>query len=72
MESQMPGCELPNGAIILEWKVTDNGHVILAIFPQRHHPFVTWIAPLSDLTATTNGHYFPHLDEAMADYKDRT
>ena len=58
---------LRNGAIVLKSK----DDVVLAVWPDKAHPFVTWRRDCNTPGEVDTGHYFPEFDDAFADFNKR-
>ncbi len=71
MKNTTTGNMLPNGAMVITLKVIDEVVIYLATI-EGVMPFITWSAQNGKPETTGQGHYFPTIDEALADFNQRT
>jgi len=74
------GHELPNGAMLIARRKTEQGHeIVLAVYPDRttsprDPEYITWRVFREDDKTTEQGHYFHSGDrfaEAVRDFMER-
>lgn len=75
LDTPRVGSTLPNGALVLAVSYRDEQPqegVVLAFAKDSIEPFVTWTLWLDSSGAQTfSGHYYAHIDAAVADYGKR-
>ena len=64
------GDHLPNGAVLLAFRETDDGTTVLAMCGGTQ-PFATWRYHATPTPLCWAGHYFFDLESALADFRSR-